>query len=79
MYLQSYHHNFKTSFNKNMILGSLFLFTYFWDLSLQSSNIFMFQEWVGLFTNFNTSANVNGLGFSTQTCQEMGQRDMHNL
>lgn len=62
IYLQSYHHNFKTVFNKNVVSGGIFPFLYFWDLSLQSSNIFMFQEWVGLFSNLNASGNVNGLG-----------------
>lgn len=72
MYLQSYRHNFKTVFNKREVSGGIFSFLYFWDLSLQTSNIFTFQEWVGLFSNFNASANVDGLGVfysnTSETC-----------
>lgn len=73
-YLQSYHHNFKTMFNKNVVSGGIFSFLYFWDISLQSSNIFIFQERVTLFSNFHARGNVEGLGvFYSNTS------DMHSL
>lgn len=51
MYLQSHHHNFKTIFNQNMVLGSLFSSTDFWGLSLHASNGFLFRnKWDCLLT-----------------------------
>lgn len=73
--LLSYHHNFKTVLSKNVVSGGIFSFLYFWDLSLQSSNISVFQEWVGLFSNFNASGNVDELGVfysnTWETCIEI--------